>query len=137
DDECVVFPSGVTVWKDTGTKWQFKSKLTKNALQIKGAKLIVKLKTGVTYSLADNITQGTVNAQVQVGAGTKFCMRCTGNRNDNAAKFLGTACLAAACDPEPSSCVPPIPTTTTTTATTAPTATANTTSTSLSASHRT
>jgi hypothetical protein len=54
---------------------------------------------------------------VQFGTGTQFCMRCTGNKKDNASKFVGTACAAAACDPEPSSCVPPIPTTTSTTTT--------------------
>jgi hypothetical protein len=119
DDECVIFPAGASpIWKNTTTKWQFKSKTTKNAVQIKNAKLIVKLKTGVTYSLADNMTQGAVNALVQFGTGTQFCMRCTGNKKDNASKFIGTACAAATCDPEPSPCVPPIPTTTTSTSTT-------------------
>jgi hypothetical protein len=132
DDECVIFPAGPSpLWKNTGTKWQFKSKTTKNAVQIKNAKLIVKLKTGVTYSLADNMTQGVVNALVQFGTGTQFCMRCTGNKKDNASKFIGTACVAAACDPEPSSCVPPIATTTTSTTTTSTTTTSSTTTTTL------
>src|SRR5262249_18090652 len=64
----------------------------------------VKIKSGVTYTLADNGTQGTVNAEVQFGTGTRYCMRCTGNKKDDAGKFLGSACAAAACDTEPSAC---------------------------------
>jgi hypothetical protein len=46
----------------------------------------------------------------------RYCMRCTGNKKDVASKFLGKDCAAAACDPEPSTCNPPIATTTTSTA---------------------
>lgn len=124
DDFCVILPGGID-WKLKGTSWKYKSKTTKNAAQVKDAKLQVKIKSGVTYTLADDGTQGPVNVQVQFGGGTRYCMRCTGNKKNEATKFLGTECAAAPCDPEPSSCAPVVTTTTTTTS--APTTTTSTT----------
>ena len=54
------------------------------AAQIADGKILVGIKAGVGYSLIDNGTQGTVNAQVQFGTGTRYCMRCTGNKKDEA-----------------------------------------------------
>jgi hypothetical protein len=116
DDLCVLLPGG-TEWLNTGTLWKFKSLTTKNSARIGDAKLVVKIKTEPApgYTLSDNGTQGTVNVQVQFGSsGTRYCMRCSGNVKDNATKFLGKDCTAAACDAEPSPCSPgcPAPTTT-------------------------
>ena len=116
DDMCVLLGAG-TDWKDSGTTWKYKNKVTKNSARISNGKLSVKIKSGVTYTL-DEMTQGTVNAQVQFGTGTRYCLRCPGNKKDQPGKFLGQACVAAPCAAEPSSCDPPIPTTTSTTATT-------------------
>jgi hypothetical protein len=99
DDFCVTLPSGAE-WKN------------------KDGNLLVKIKSGVTYTLVDNGTQGTVNAQVQFGTGTRYCMRCMGNKKDEALKFLGKDCAAAPCDSEPSICDPLATTTTTTPAST-------------------
>jgi hypothetical protein len=104
DNFCVILPAG-TDWVNKNNKaWKYKNKTTKNAAQVKNGKFGIKIKSGVTYTLADNGTQGTVNAQVQFGTGTRYCMRCTGNKKDDVAKFLGSACAAATCDPEPSPC---------------------------------
>jgi hypothetical protein len=118
DDFCLILPGGPEWLNRKNSKWQYKNKTTKNALQIKNGKIIVKIKKSVTYSLSDNGTQGTVNAQLQFGTGTRFCMRCTGNKKDEAFKFLGKDCVAAPCDPEPSSCEGAFTTTTTTSTTT-------------------
>jgi hypothetical protein len=123
DDFCVTLEPGQN-WKNTGTKWKYKSTATKNMAQVGDGKLKVKIKSAVTYSLADDGTQGTVNAQVQFGtAGTRYCMRCSGNTKDDAGKFIGKNCVAAACDAE-SPCDPPGTTTTTTTTTSSTTTTA-------------
>ena len=114
DDFCVLLPAG-SGWTSKPTKWQYKNASTKNAAQVKNGKLAVKIKSGVTYTLSDNGTQSVVNAQVQFGTGTRYCLRCSGNTKDEALKFLGKACAAAPCDAEPSSCAPPIATTTTST----------------------
>ena len=119
DDMCVLLGAG-TDWKDSGTSWKYKNKLTKNSARISNAKLAVKIKSGVTYTL-DEMTQGTVNAQVQFGTGTRYCMRCPGNKKDQPGKFLAQACVAAPCDPEPAGCPPT--TTSTTTSTTSTTTT--------------
>lgn len=108
DDFCTVLPAGSN-WTNTGTQWKFKDTATKNLAKIKDGLLLVKIKSGVTYSLIDNGTQGTVNAQVQFGSGTRFCMRCTGNKKDEAEKFQAKDCVAAACDAEPSACPPVAP----------------------------
>jgi hypothetical protein len=121
DDFCAVLPSGL-LWKDTGAKWKFKDKATRNSAQVKDGKLSVKIKSGITYTL-NEATQGTVNAQVQFGTGTKYCMHCTTAKKDEPGKYTAKACVAAACDPEPSGCPPPPTTTTTTTTTTSTTTT--------------
>lgn len=105
DDFCAVLPGGAN-WTNTGKQWKFKDPATKNLAKIKDGSLLMKIKSGVTYSLIDNGTQGTVNAQVQFGTGTRFCMRCTGNTKDEAEKFQAKDCVAAACDAEPSACPP-------------------------------
>ena len=104
DDFCMILSPG-SDWVNKSNKvWKYKNKATKNAAQVKDGKLGIKIKSGVTYTLADNGTQGTVNAEVQFGTGTRYCMRCTGNKKDDGSKFLGSACVTAACDPEPSAC---------------------------------
>lgn len=112
DDYCAVLPPG-SEWKLKKGKWTYKGLLTKNTATIKDKLLLMKIKANVGYTLADNGTQGTVNAEVQFGNGTRFCMRCTGNKADTVKKFQGKDCAAAACDPEPSACPPPTTTTTT------------------------
>jgi len=121
DDLCAVLPAGL-LWKNTGSKWKFKDKVTRNSAQVKDGKLSVKIKSGITFTL-NEAQQGTVNAQLQFGNGTKYCMRCTGNKKDEPGKFSAKACVAAACDPEPAGCPPPPPTTTTTSTTTSTTTT--------------
>jgi hypothetical protein len=114
DNFCADLEPGLN-WKDTGSKWKYKNKLTRNSAQIKDGKLSVKIKSNITYTL-DEIAQGAVNVQVQFGSGTRFCMRCpTGNKKDEPGKYGAKACLAAACDAEPAC---PVPTTTTTSSTT-------------------
>lgn len=115
DDFCVVLGPGV-LWKNTGSKWKFKDKATRNSAQVKDGKLSVKIKSGITYTL-NEAQQGTVNAQVQFGTGTKYCMHCATAKNDEPGKFTAKGCVAAACDAEPSACPAP-PTTTTTSSTT-------------------
>jgi hypothetical protein len=126
DDFCLVLPAGAG-WKSTSSVWKYSSKATKTSAQIGDGKLSVKAKSGVTYTLADNGTQGTVNAQVQFGTGTRYCMHCTVPKKDTAKKYLAKGCVAAACDPEPSTCSPSPTTSTSTTATTSTSATTTTT----------
>jgi hypothetical protein len=118
DDFCVILGPGAlasgTGWKNTGSAWKYTNKATKNAAQIKNGKLMVKIKSNDTYTLADNGSQGAVNVQVQFGTGTRYCMRCSTPKKDDTAKFLAKDCAAAACDPEPSNCSSLVPTTTTT-----------------------
>lgn len=114
DDFCAVLPSGDD-WKTSPKTIKFKDKGTKNSALIKDGKLQVKINSDVTYTLADNGTQGDVNALVQFGNGVRYCLRCSGNKKNDAKKFLGKGCVAAACAPEPSACPPVAPTTTTTT----------------------
>ena len=116
DDFCAILSSGAN-WKNTSSQWKYANKATKTSAHVGNGKLVVKVKSGVTYTLADNGTQGTVNAQVQFGSGTRYCMRCSAAKKDNAKKFLAKGCAAAACDPEPSVC-DPFSTTTTTPVTT-------------------
>ena len=118
DDLCVTLAAGAD-WKNKKSKlWKYKSKATKNSAQLKDGKLLITIKSGITYTLADNGTQGTVNAQAQFGTGPRFCMRCTGNKKDTASKFLGKDCTAAPCGPEPTACGSPTTPTTTATTTT-------------------
>lgn len=112
DDFCVALPPGPDWVNKKNKVWKYGNKATKDVAQIKNGKLLVLIKSGVTYSLSDNGTQGTVNAQVQFGSGGRFCMRCTGNKKDKATKFLAKNCPAAACNPEPSTCVAATTTTT-------------------------
>jgi len=116
DDFCAILSSGAN-WKNTSSQWKYANKATKTSAHVGNGKLVVKVKSGVTYTLADNGTQGTVNVQVQFGSGTRYCMRCSAAKKDNAKKFLAKGCAAAACDPEPSVC-DPFSTTTTTPVTT-------------------
>src|SRR2546428_3295798 len=112
DDFCAILPAGAN-WKHTSSQWKYANKATKTSAHVGNGKLVVKVKSGVTYTLADNGTQGTVNVQVQFGSGTRYCMRCSTAKKNNAKKYLAKGCAAAACDPEPSAC-PPASTTTTT-----------------------
>jgi hypothetical protein len=121
DDFCAVLPSGPE-WSTNGKLWKYKNKLTKNSAQIGDGKLKVKIKSNVDYSLADDGTQGIVNVQVQFGdLGTRYCMRCSGNKKDDAGKFIASNCVAAICDAEPSICDPNTTTTTTSTTSTSTT----------------
>lgn len=126
DDFCAIIGPGI-LWKNLTTKWKYVDPSTKNSLQIKDGKLLVKIKQDapvLDYTLADNAPpgQGAVNVQVQFGTGTRFCMRCGGTIiKDDGAKFLGKDCPIAACDPEPTTCDPPNPTTTSTSSTTSTT----------------
>src|SRR2546427_3102817 len=63
DDFCAILPPGPN-WKSTSSQWKYANKATKSAAHIGDGKLVVKVKSGVTYTLADNGTQGTVNVQV-------------------------------------------------------------------------
>lgn len=112
DDFCAILPGGSS-WKSTASKISFNDKVTKNKASIGKGNLSVSIKSGVTYSLIDNGTQGAVNARVRFGSGTEFCLRCTTAKKNTASKYLAKNCVAAACDAEPSSCS--IGTTTTTT----------------------
>lgn len=120
DAQCVLLAGGPE-WTLKKGLWKYNNKVTKNQVQVKDGKLIVKLKSGITYSLIDNGTQGAVNAQVQFGpGGSRYCMRCTPTK-DTATQFMGKNCVAAPCDAEPGACSPA--TTTSTTATTSTTST--------------
>jgi len=112
DDMCVILPAG-TNWKLKKSTWRYRSKATKNQAIVKSGSLTVKINSGITYTLIDNVTQGHVNAQVQFGTGTRYCMRCSGNKKDVATTFLGKNCAAAPCDPEPTTCGSASTTTTT------------------------
>jgi hypothetical protein len=138
DAFCVTLPAGAN-WTNTGSLWKYKDTVKKHIARIGNGKLLVKVKAkvdAINYSLADDGMQGTVNAQVQFGdAGVRYCLRCDGNIKDDAGKFLGKNCAAAACDPEPLGCTPNP--TTTTTSTSSSTSTSSTSSTSTSTSSTT
>ncbi len=87
DDFCAILPSGAN-WKHTSSQWKYANKATKTSAHVGNGKLVVEIKSGVTYSLADNRTQGTVNVQVQFGSGTRYCMRCSAAKKDTAKKRL-------------------------------------------------
>jgi hypothetical protein len=110
DDLCLTLTGGPE-WTNTGTKWKYKNTTTKNSAQIADGKLLVKIKTEPPpgFSLSDDGMQGDVSVQVQFGTGTRFCMRCSGNTKNDGSKFLAKSCVAAACDAEATTCVPPIP----------------------------
>lgn len=114
DDQCIHLPGGPE-WSDNGKVWKYKG-ATRNQAQIANGKLSVKLKSGVTLSLADNAAQGAVNVQVQFGdVGTRYCMKCSSPSKDDAKMFSAMNCAAGACDAEPTDCPAVGPTTTTTT----------------------
>lgn len=116
DDFCVLLDAD-GYWKDTGKSWKYKNPDSKNQATIADGKLSVKIKSNVGFTLSDNVTQGTVSVQVQLGElGTRYCMTCTTPTKDTTALYLAKACVAATCPTEPSSCSPvaPPPTTTTT-----------------------
>ena len=137
DDLCVLLPGGASLWTDTGTIWKFKDTSTKNSARISNGKLQVKIKNESpgAYTLSDNGTQGTVDAQVQFGSGTRYCMKCSGSHviKDDGGKFLGKDCDVAVCDAEPSTCAPP----TTTSSSTSSTSTSTSTTCTIPASPRT
>lgn len=120
DDFCAQLPPGAD-WVSTPKIWKYRSTVTKNFARIGDGKLLVRIKSGVGYTLADDGAQGTVNAQIQFGAsGTRYCVRCTGTKDDGK-KFLGKNCAAAACDLEVPGCDPGATTTSTSTSTTSTT----------------
>ena len=111
DDMCIELPVGAD-WSTNGKVWKYKNKTTKNSAQIGDGKLSVKLKSGVTYTLANDAPQGAVNVVVKFGGGlgTSYCMRCSAPTTDDTKKFSAKTCAAVACDAEPSVCpVPPPP----------------------------
>jgi len=117
DDYCAILPAGAD-WQTNGKLWKYKNKTTKNKAQVGDGKLKVKIKSGVTFSLADDGSQGVVDAQVQFGTGTRYCMRCPGNTKDDTNKFQAKNCTATPCGVEPSVCDSTVTTTTTTMSTT-------------------
>lgn len=119
DDFCLQIPAG-PLWVNKKDKdWKYKNTITKNQVQWADGKLKVKIKSGVTYTLADDLTQGDINALVQLGTGTQLCLRCTaaGAKKNDEKKFITKDCVAATCDAPPSTCLT-VATTTTTTSTT-------------------
>jgi len=123
DDFCYILTADDTLWTDNGKVWKYKNSETRNQAQIADNKLQVKIRSGVTFTLADDAPQGTVNASVQFGpGGSRYCMHCTGTQvsTDDAKKFHGKFCDSAPCDAEPPGCLPTATTTTTTTTTTIP-----------------
>jgi hypothetical protein len=107
DDFCAVLPA--TGWTDKKGVWRMTDKVTKNFVLIKDGLLTVRIKSNVGFSLLDNGMQGTVDAQVQIGDGPRLCMKCSAPKKDDGKKYMAKDCVAAPCDAEPSTCVPPIP----------------------------
>ena len=119
DDDCILLDAGSN-WSTNGKAWKYKDRATKNRAQMGDGKLKIKIKSGIAYTLADNAGQGSVNAIVQFGSGSRYCLRCDGNSRDDDAKFQAKNCPATPCDPEPTVCEIVVTTTTTTTTTTLP-----------------
>jgi hypothetical protein len=123
DDFCYVLTASNELWTDTGKAWKYKNPDTKNQATIQAKKVSFKLKSDVGFSLADDGTQGTVNASVQFGpAGTRFCMTCTTPKKNVEFQYQAKDCTAGSCASEPAGCDPVATTTTTapTTTTTLP-----------------
>jgi hypothetical protein len=116
DDFCAILPAGAG-WQHKNSGWKYKNKATKASAQVGDGKLSVKLKSGITYTLADNGTQGPVNVQVQFGTGTRYCMKCVTAKKNTAKKYQAKACAPASCDSEPSVCAAGSTTSTTVTGT--------------------
>lgn len=111
DDFCLEVPSGAE-WQTKNSSWKYKGETTKNQVQVTDGKLKVKIKSGISFSLADDSPQGAVNVQIQIGsAGTRYCLRCATPAKDDAGQFSAKECVAAVCDAEPSLCGPTPPTT--------------------------
>src|SRR5262245_2450537 len=67
DNFCALLDPGPN-WTNSGTKWTYKDPITKNTAQIGDGKVKMKIKAGITYTLADFPSQqGTINAQMQFG----------------------------------------------------------------------
>ncbi|HYC00082.1 MAG TPA: hypothetical protein VEC57_13190 [Candidatus Limnocylindrales bacterium] len=113
DDDCILLPGGAS-WTTNGSQWKYKDD-SKNLAQIADGKLLVKIKSGVAFTLSDDAPQGAINAQVQFGTGTRYCMRCDSPKKDDEKIFIDVQCAAVACDTEPTTCNPSPTTTTTTT----------------------
>lgn len=123
DDLCVVLPAHAEYWSEkAGKSWKYKNPNTKNQAQISDGKLQVKIRSGVSFTLADDFPQDAVNVQVQFGdTGERFCLRCSAPlKRDDEKKLQGKDCAAAACDAEAPGCDPTVTTTTSTTTTTLP-----------------
>lgn len=114
DRFCRILPAGEK-WKARPGKWKFKDKATKTVVSAKDGKLKVVVGAGVTFSLADQGTQNFVNAVVRFGDGTRYCMKCQGNKKNDASAFQALDCLPSPCDTEwvpcgqefgPSVCLP-------------------------------
>jgi hypothetical protein len=122
EDFCLSLAGGAGWTNMGGTKWKYLNTSTKTLVLQGNAKLVAKIKSQSTYSLAGS-PQGAVNVQVQIGNGPRSCMRCSAPKKDTTAKFIASLCAPATCDPEPSTCNPPTTTSTTTTVTTSTTTT--------------
>lgn len=106
DELCVSLPAGAE-WQSKNGQWRYKNKQTKNQAQLRDGKLKVKIASGVSYTLADDGSQGTVNAQVRFGLGGRYCLHCATPTKDDAKQFLAKNCVATSCDTEPpSACTP-------------------------------
>jgi hypothetical protein len=121
DDYCAILPADGN-WQNLGTKIKYKNTTTKNTALVKDGRLLLKIKSGSTFTL-NPPPQGAVNVQVQFGTGTRFCMRCTTPVKDDTKKFLARNCTAAPCAAEPSVCDTAPSTSTTSTSTTSTTST--------------
>jgi hypothetical protein len=103
DEYCLRLPGGPE-WSDNGKVWKYKNKATKTLVSVKDGNLLLKLRSGVGYTLADDGSQGAVNVQVQFGAGARYCMRCDAPKKDDEKGFKAGNCAATACDATSSDC---------------------------------
>jgi hypothetical protein len=108
DDHCSYLAPGAE-WTTKNSMWKYKNSTTKNQAQLRDGRLIVKIRSGVTFSLADDLSQDAVHVQVQFGDnGSRYCMTCSAPLKDDEKQFRAKDCAAAACDEEPSSCGPAV-----------------------------
>jgi hypothetical protein len=106
DDHCSYLAPGLD-WSTKNSIWKYKNKTTKDQAQLRDGKLLIKLRSSVAFSLADDITQGAVHLQAQFGeTGVRYCMICDTPIKDDAKMFRAKDCVAAACEEEPSLCGP-------------------------------